>query len=362
MSRFVKLVFIATILIGAIAGWMLFGSGTGFSGKTQSFIIAEGKTDKTAVLETMQQNNILSSKMVFSLLASQVINWKKIKPGKYDVKKGQSMLEIAKMLKNGRQAESKLVINKLRTKEDLARLISKNFEPDSVSVMQYLNSNDSLEKFGVDTSMVFTLIIPDTYTFYWNTALTRILRRLSDAKNAFWQKNNRIAKAAAIHFSPEQAYVLASIVEEETNYDSDKLKIASVYMNRLNTGMPLQACPTIKFAMKDFALTRIYEKYLFNPSPYNTYRRKGLPPGPICTPSPKTIDIILDAPKTDYLFFVAKSDFSGFHHFSSNFKEHSQYAKEYQKALDANKTNPSLDKTGANHTQVSTGIFSATEK
>ena len=98
--------------------------------------------------------------------------------------------------------------------------------------------------------------------------------------------------------------------------------------------MPLQACPTIKFAMKDFSLTRIYEKYLFNPSPYNTYRRKGLPPGPICTPSPKTIDIVLDAPKTDYLFFVAKSDFSGYHHFSSNFAEHNQYAKEYQKALD----------------------------
>ena len=98
--------------------------------------------------------------------------------------------------------------------------------------------------------------------------------------------------------------------------------------------MPLQACPTIKYAMKDFTLTRIYEKYLLNPSPYNTYRHKGLPPGPICTPMPKTIDIILDAPKTNYLFFVAKSDFSGYHHFSSNFTEHNTYAKEYQKALD----------------------------
>ena len=98
--------------------------------------------------------------------------------------------------------------------------------------------------------------------------------------------------------------------------------------------MALQACPTIKFAMKDFALTRIYDKYLSNPSPYNTYHRPGLPPGPICTPSAKTIDIVLGAPATDYLFFVAKSDFSGYSHFSSNFAEHMQYAKEYQKALD----------------------------
>ena len=126
----------------------------------------------------------------------------------------------------------------------------------------------------------------------------------------------------------------AAIVEEETNYDSDKSLIASVYQNRIKKSMPLQACPTIKFAMQDFGLTRIYEKYLSNPSPYNTYNHRGLPPGPICTPSPKTIDIVLDAPSTDYLYFVAKADFSGYHHFSSTYEEHNQFAKEYQKQLD----------------------------
>lgn len=342
MSRSVKLIGVI-ILIGAVViGWAIVGSGTGFTEKSQSFIIREGQTEKSSVLAEMKKNHILSGGTVFSLLSSATGVWDKIKPGKYEVKKGQSLWSIARMLKNGRLAQINLVINKLRTKEDLAKLISKNFAPDSASVMQYLNSNDSLEKFGVDTSTVFTMIIPDTYSFYWNTSLSKIFRKLSESKNAFWQKNNRLAKAESIQFSPDQAYILASIVEEETNYDSDKYKIASVYINRLNKSMPLQACPTIKYAMKDFTLTRIYEKYLFNPSPYNTYRRKGLPPGPICTPSPKTIDIVLNAPKTDYLFFVAKSDFSGYHHFSSNFTEHSQYAKEYQKALDiymANKQN-----------------------
>ena len=334
MSKFVKVFLLGMLLIGGICAWMLFGSGTGFSEKTQSFIVVEGKTGKAAVLEAMQQNDILANKTVFSLLASQLINWNKVKAGKYEVKKGQSMLSIAKMLKNGRLASVNLVINKLRTKEDFAKLINKNFSTDSVSVMNYLNSPQMMESFGVDTSNVFTLIIPDTYSFYWNTGLDKIMQRLANAKNSFWKKNNRLAKAEAIHFTPEQVYILASIVEEETNYESDKYKIASVYINRLNKTMPLQACPTIKYAMKNFTLTRIYEKYLFNPSPYNTYRRKGLPPGPICTPSPKTIDIVLDAPKTDYLLFVAKSNFDGYHHFSSNFAEHSQYAKEYQKALD----------------------------
>jgi UPF0755 protein len=132
----------------------------------------------------------------------------------------------------------------------------------------------------------------------------------------------------------QEVYILASIVEEETNYASDQSLIASVYINRLRKKMPLQACPTIKYALKDFSLSRIYEKYLTIPSPYNTYQQSGLPPGPICTPQPATIDRVLHAPTTDYLFFVAKSDFSGYHHFSNSYAEHQRYAVAYQRALD----------------------------
>lgn len=334
MSKLVSTLLVVVLLGGGFFAWMIFGSGTGFNEKTQTFIIAEGNTDKNSVWEAMQQNKIITNRFAFNLVASQMDVWKRIRPGKYEVKKGQSIWNVARMLRNGRLAEIKLVINRVRTKEDLAKLISKSFAPDSISVMQYLNSNDSLKKFEVDTSSVFTMIIPDTYIFYWNTSLTNIFRKLSDAKNNFWQKNNRLQRVEKTGLTKNEVYILASIVDEETNYDSDKFTIASVYMNRLTKKMPLQACPTIKYAMRDFTLTRIYEKYLFNPSPYNTYRVKGLPPGPICTPSQKTIDIILDAPKTDYLYFVAKSDFSGYHHFSSTYDEHNQYAKEYQKALD----------------------------
>jgi UPF0755 protein len=334
MKKIITRLLILLLLAGAAACWLFLAPATSFEGKSKYFIIAEDKKDKASILEEMKNNEIISGKTGFSLVASALGVWSRIRPGKYEVKKGESLLDIARMLKNGRLAQIKLVINRVRTKENLARLISKNFKPDSVAVMQYLTSNDSLKKFGVDTNTVFTMIMQDTYIFYWNTPLDKIFRRLYDAGNAFWQKNQRLEKAASLNLEKEQVYILASIIDEETNYDSDKAPIASVYMNRLNLGMPLQADPTIKFAMKDFTLTRIYLRYLDNPSPYNTYRRKGLPPGPICTPSPKTIDIILDAPKTDYLFFVAKSDFSGYHHFSSSYTEHTQYAKEYQKALD----------------------------
>jgi UPF0755 protein len=151
-----------------------------------------------------------------------------------------------------------------------------------------------------------------------------------------------------LNLTPAQVYTLASIVEEETNKNDEKGNIASVYMNRLNTGMKLSADPTIKFAMKNFSLKRIYDNYLKTPSPYNTYMNAGLPPGPICTPQAVTIDAVLNAPRTDYLFFVARSDFSGYHQFTSNFADHQKYAKLYQQALDTliiHKQQDSLNKT-----------------
>ncbi len=123
-------------------------------------------------------------------------------------------------------------------------------------------------------------------------------------------------------------------MEEETNAAADKGKIASVYLNRLSSGMKLAADPTVKYAMRNFGLKRIYDKYTKTESPYNTYLNIGLPPGPICTPSAVTIDAVLNAPNTKYLYFVAKPDFSGYSNFSENYQEHMKFAKEYQQFLD----------------------------
>jgi UPF0755 protein len=201
--------------------------------------------------------------------------------------------------------------------------------------MQFFTSNDSLLQLGADTNTLFTLVIPDTYLFNWNTQPSNLLQKLKDNEEKFWNKNNRLQLAQEQGLTPQQVYIIASIVEEETNKDDEKGKIASVYINRMNRGMPLGADPTVKYALRDFSIKRIYFKHLAVESPYNTYKYKGLPPGPICTPSQVTIDAVLHAPKTDYLFFVAKSDFSGYHHFSNNFAEHDKYAKIYQRALDS---------------------------
>jgi UPF0755 protein len=293
--------------------------------------------------DSLVVKKIIFEKTSFLLFAKALKVEDKIKDGRFLVKKKTSVLDLIRMLRNNQQATVKLVLNKVRTKGELAKLIAKTFDKDSAAVMTFLSSNDSLQSFDTDTTQLFTLLIPNTYEYYWSSSMAQILSKLQKAQIHFWSQNNRIQKAAMIGMSQNEIYTLASIVEEETNFDSDKSLIASVYQNRLEKQMPLQACPTIKYAMQDFTITRIYEKYLSNASPYNTYRIKGLPPGPICTPAAKTIDIVLDAPKTDYIYFVAKADFSGYHHFSNNYAEHDRYAKEYQKKLDEYQAKKAMD-------------------
>ena len=238
------------------------------------------------------------------------------------------------MLRSGNQSPVNLVITKLRTKEDLAKKLGNNFECDSISVLQFLNNNDSLSKYDLDSNTAMTAVIPNTYILKWNNTPSTIFKKLFTEKEKFWN-NKRKQQAAALQLSEKEVYTLASIVEEETNEEDDKGKIASVYINRMRTGMKLAADPTVKFAMKDFGLKRIYFKHLSYPSPFNTYQHTGLPPGPICTPSIKTIDAVLNAPSTDYLFFVAKPDFSGYSNFASTYEEHQKYARAYQQALDS---------------------------
>jgi UPF0755 protein len=333
MKKILAFIFIILIVCGIIAAYLVFGAATAFDEKAKSFVVEEGKTDKASVIETLEKEHIIDNTLMFGLLADQLNVWQRLKPGKFQLKNGDNLLTLVKILRNNRQAEVKLVINKLRTKEDFARLIAKNFSTDSLTAINFLNNKDSLQPFGVNDKTVFTIILPNTYSFYYYTPLSKVLAKIKNASDAFWDAKDRKIKATALALSQAEVYTLASIVEEETNRDADKGNVASVYLNRYNKGMALGADPTVRFAMNDFTIKRVYEKYLQIESPYNTYRNKGLPPGPICTPSASTIDAVLNAPKTEYLFFVADADLKGGSHFSSNYAEHLQYAKAYQQAL-----------------------------
>ncbi|MGG9963383.1 endolytic transglycosylase MltG [Ferruginibacter sp. SUN106] len=333
MKKKTILYILALLLIGGgFITWKIFGP-TVAAPEKKYFYVATGAT-YDAVKNGLQEAKIISSGFWFDQVAGKLNYPTKVKAGRYEIKAGMSIFNLVRMLRSGNQSPVNLVINKLRTKEDLAQKIAANFECDSLSVISFLYNADSLKKYNLDSNTVMTAVIPNTYSMLWNTSASKIFRKLYSDQEKFWN-DERTKKATALHMTPQQVYTMASIVEEETNKEEDKGKIASVYINRINNGTKLEADPTVKFAMRDFGLKRILHVHLAYPSPYNTYQQTGLPPGPICTPSSKTIDAVLNAPQTNYIFFVAKPDFNGYSNFASTYTEHLVFAKAYQHALDS---------------------------
>jgi UPF0755 protein len=334
MKKKMLLGFISVLLlIIAFAGWELLGPGTAFRANKYSLYIRTGMSF-SQVIDLMEKDTVLKSPLIFRWFASKTDYPQNIKAGKFDLKSGSNLLSILHILRNGRQSPVNLIITKLRTKEDLAALTGRKLECDSASFMHFLDNKDSLEEYGLTPDVAMTAVLPNTYSLFWNTPASRIFKKIYAEYKIYWTEGRKeLAKDRGLN--PTTAYILASIVEEETGKQDDKGKIASVYINRLAKGMRLSADPTIKFALHNFELKRVYEKYLSVESPYNTYKYAGLPPGPICTPAPATLEAVLNSPKTNYLYFVAKPDFSGYSNFSETFGEHLKYAREYQKSLDA---------------------------
>ena len=325
-------IFLTVLVIGGYAAWQVFGPTV--SSPDGKYLYIRTGSVYADVKKSLVDEKIIGNIYFFNLLAEKLKYSKLVKAGRYQIKNGSSVFNLIRMLRSGNQSPVNLVINKIRLKEELAKKIADNFECDWASVMMVLNDTKTLHNFNVDSNTVLTTVIPNTYSFLWNTSAKKILDKLHTEKEKFWTKE-RLAKAKAINLTPLQVYSMASIVEEETNAAEDKGKIASVYLNRMAAGMMLQADPTVKFAMKDFGLKRIMQKHLSFPSAFNTYQNLGLPPGPICTPSIKTIDAVLDAPQTSYIYFVAKPDFNGYSNFATTYAEHLVFAKAYQQALDS---------------------------
>jgi UPF0755 protein len=321
------------LAIALIAAWWLFAPNTGSLSSGEYLFIHTG-SNYDAVREALKEGGFVRDGNGFDLLARQAGYPKNVHPGRYHITKGMSNWSIVRLLRSGRQTPVRLVVGKLRTKEDLIRLIGRNLEADSNTLRRMLNDSVYLGQFGLNPATAICAVIPNSYDFYWNTSADKAFRKLELAYLRYWNTERR-EKAEKMGLTPAQAVTLASIVEEESNHHDEQPKIASVYLNRIKKSMKLQADPTARFAGGDFTIKRVTAKQTGLNSPYNTYVYLGLPPGPICTPSLRTLNATLDAPETPYLFFCAKEDFSGYHNFASNWNEHRENARRYQQALDA---------------------------
>lgn len=260
------------------------------------------------------------------------LNYNIVRSGHYVIRSGMTNKQLVQMLQRGLQTPVRVTLNNIRTKEQLAGVLSRQLMPDSVSIIRLLNDKEFLAQYGVNPDNVAAVFIPDTYEFFWNVDSEAVFERFYKEYLKFWTAE-RMQQAAAIPLSPMEVSILASIVEEETNKAYEYPIVAGLYINRLKRGMLLQADPTVKFAVGDFAIRRVLNEHLQTDSPYNTYKYGGLPPGPIRIPSKRVIDAVLNYEKHNYLYMAAKETLNGEHNFAATLSEHNRNAQKYRRAL-----------------------------
>mgnify|MGYP002399150614 CR=1 FL=1 len=306
------------------------------SGNGPYKIFIQERSTMKELLQTLDSSGALKDESSF-IITSRLKGFdRSIKPGFYILESGMNNNHIVNMLRAGRQTPVNVTFNNLRTLNDLAGHIGGQIEADSSSIIAFLSNQSNYSDDGFKPETVISVFIPDTYQLYWTTDAEGLYKRMLREYKGFWNKD-RIAAASALGLTPVDVSILASIIDDEVAKDDEKPRIAGVYLNRLRLGIPLQACPTIKFALNDFTIRRVLYQHLKVESPYNTYKYRGLPPGPVRCPTKAGIEAVLNAEKHDYLYFAAKADFSGYHHFSRTLAEHNKYAYAYQRELNKRK-------------------------
>lgn len=302
----------------------------------KSYLYIPDNSSFSDVVSILNNEAKVTSLFTFKNAATLLKYSNRIKPGKYELQNGMNNFQLIRILRSGRQTPVKLTFNNIRTKEQLAARLSKQLMADSVSILGLMNDSAFLKTYGLNPNTAIALFIPDTYEVFWDLDANELFARMSKEYNRFWN-DDRKAKAAQIPLSLVEVSTLASIVEEETNGKSERPMVAGLYINRLKVDMPLQADPTLKFAVGDFSIKRLTLQHILYISPYNTYRNHGLPPGPIRVASANGIDAVLNYNKHNYLFMCAKETLNGEHNFAVTYAEHQLNAKKYQKALDERK-------------------------
>ena len=259
-----------------------------------------------------------------------------IHTGRYAIHPGENVYHVFSRLYRGYQEPMNLTIGSVRTLDRLARNVGEQLMIDSAEIAAPLSDSAFIHRLGYTPETLPALFIPNTYQVYWNMSVEEFFQRMQKEHAAFWNEKRR-AQAQAMHMTPEEVATLASIVEEETNNNAEKPTVAGLYINRLHANMPLQADPTIKFALQNAGIRRITNADLNIDSPYNTYLHTGLPPGPIRIPSIVGLDAVLNYTRHNYLYMCAKEDFSGTHNFASNYRDHLRNARKYWNALNRRK-------------------------
>ena len=255
------------------------------------------------------------------------------RPGLYRLKTGTGNKALVRMLSKGWQQPVRLVIpGYFRNLDRFSEFLGEQLEAPKDAFAAKLNDPATAERYGFTPETFIGLFIPNTYEVWWTVTPEEFVERMHAEYEKFWS-GDRDAKARSIGLTRQEVSTLAAIVIEETKYEPEMPRVAGVYMNRLHKDMPLQADPTVIYAVGDPTLKRVLNRHLETDSPYNTYKYNGLPPGPITMPPVAAIDAVLNYERHDYLYFCAKDSFDGRHVFAKTLAAHNENARRYQRAL-----------------------------
>ncbi len=337
--RNLKKVILATFLVGLVIMGLfsyyvydtIFVSNTSFSNKQAHIFIPTGASFDDVVQEL---NPLLIDIESFKTVARKKKYVNHIKPGHFVIEKGMNNNEIVNTIRL-KNIPISIKFNNQERVENLAGSLSKQLEPDSLSFLQVFKNPQLLKKYNLNNQTVLTLFIPNTYEMYWNITPEAFMAKMHKEYTKFWD-TSRLAKATKLGLTPQEVTTLAAIVQKETAKEDERPRVAGVYINRLKKGMPLQADPTIIYAVKlasdsfDKPIKRVLFTDLKIDSPYNTYKNAGLPPGPISMPDISSIDAVLNYEKHDYYYFVADVKNFGYHKFAKTLAQHNRNANQYR--------------------------------
>ena len=337
-SKIIKVI-IGLFLVAVLAVFFLFFTNNTQLEKEEFFVeIPTGSTYDDAKKILSPYVKSMSSFEIMAKLRSYPNN---VKPGRFLLKKGMNTFQIVGAMR--RNVPVDLAFNNQERLENLCERLSSQIEPDTTKLLAAFRDTTFLQKNGFSNETVFSMFLPNTYQVYWNISAEKFRDKMLEEYNKFWNKE-RITKATALNLTPVQVTTLASIVQKESAKKSERPIVAGVYLNRLAKEMPLQADPTVIYALKlrdndfDQVIKRVLYNDLFIASPYNTYQNTGLPPGPIAMPDVDAIDAVLNAEKHDYIYFCASVEKCGYHVFAATYEDHQVNAKKYSEWMNAQGT------------------------
>lgn len=312
--------------------WQIWRSPNVLVEKEDKVFLVRHNDTYNSVLERLNKGGYIEKLVPFAFVAKLMKYPENVKPGYYVLKANMTSVEAVRLLRSGRQEPLNLTFTNSRTLGELSKKVGNRLMFSEKEIDSLLHSPQVAREYGFDTTTFIGMFLPNTYEFYWTTSAREFLDRMKKEYDKYWTEE-RLARAKEMGLTRHEVSTLASIVNAETNKADEMPRVAGVYLNRLNKNIPLQADPTLKFALGDFTIKRILNKDKEIDSPYNTYKYAGLPPGPINMPPLSALNGVLNAEDHKYLYFCAKPDFSGYHNFAITYNEHLKNARKYQRAL-----------------------------